>query len=41
LRAGAKRVIITAPSKDCPMFVCGVNLDKFKEEEKIVGLDLI
>jgi len=37
LRAGAKRVIITAPSKDCPMFVCGVNLHKFKEEEKIVS----
>ncbi|KAJ3121774.1 Glyceraldehyde-3-phosphate dehydrogenase 2 [Nowakowskiella sp. JEL0407] len=27
--AGAKKVIITAPSADAPMFVCGVNLDKY------------
>ena len=28
--AGAKRVVMSAPSKDdTPMFVCGVNLDKY------------
>ncbi|RUS73569.1 hypothetical protein EGW08_018660, partial [Elysia chlorotica] len=26
---GAKKVIISAPSQDAPMFVCGVNLDKY------------
>ncbi|GAU98035.1 hypothetical protein RvY_09238 [Ramazzottius varieornatus] len=29
LTAGAKRVIISAPSADAPMFVCGVNEDKY------------
>ena len=30
LKAGAKKVIMSAPSKDdTPMFVCGVNLDKY------------
>ena len=30
LQAGAKRVVMSAPSKDdTPMFVCGVNLDKY------------
>jgi len=32
LKAGAKRVIITAPSKDAPMFVMGVNEDHYKGE---------
>ncbi len=31
--AGAKRVVMSAPSKDdTPMFVCGVNLDEYKGE---------
>lgn len=29
LEGGAKKVIITAPSADAPMFVCGVNLDAY------------
>lgn len=29
LQGGAKKVIISAPSADAPMFVCGVNLEKY------------
>ncbi|MBN1116882.1 MAG: type I glyceraldehyde-3-phosphate dehydrogenase, partial [Bacteroidales bacterium] len=30
IKAGAKKVVMSAPSKDdTPMFVCGVNLDKY------------
>lgn len=29
MEGGAKKVIISAPSADAPMFVCGVNLDKY------------
>jgi glyceraldehyde 3-phosphate dehydrogenase len=32
IKAGAKRVVISAPSKDAPMFVMGVNQDKYKGE---------
>jgi len=32
LKAGAKRVIITAPSRDAPMFVMGVNEDTYQGE---------
>ena len=36
LQAGAKRVVMSAPSKDdTPMFVCGVNLDEY------VGQDIV
>lgn len=34
---GAKKVVITAPSKDAPMFVCGVNLDKYDKKMKVVS----
>lgn len=36
-KGGAKKVVITAPSKDAPMFVCGVNLDKYDKKMKIVS----
>lgn len=35
--AGAKRVVITAPSADAPMFVCGVNDDKYKPDMKVIS----
>jgi len=37
LKGGAKKVIISAPSKDAPMFVCGVNLDSYKPEYKVIS----
>ena len=34
IQAGAKRVVMSAPSKDdTPMFVCGVNLNEYKGQE--------
>lgn len=36
-KGGAKKVVITAPSKDAPMFVCGVNLDSYDPKMKIVS----
>lgn len=29
IEAGAKKVVITAPGKNCPTYVCGVNEDKY------------
>ena len=34
---GAKKVVITAPSSDAPMFVCGVNLDKYTKDMNVVS----
>ena len=37
LKAGAKKVIISAPSADAPMFVMGVNEKTYKPDMKIVS----
>ena len=38
LKAGAKKVVMSAPSKDAtPMFVCGVNLDKYTSDMNFVS----
>ena len=38
IEAGAKHVVMSAPSKDdTPMFVCGVNLDAYTPDIKIVS----
>lgn len=38
-KGGAKKVIISAPAKDkeTPTFVCGVNLDKYTKDMKVVS----
>jgi len=38
IKAGAKKVVMSAPSKDdTPMFVCGVNLDKYTPDMTYVS----
>jgi glyceraldehyde 3-phosphate dehydrogenase len=37
LSAGAKKVVISAPSKDAPMFVMGVNHDKYTTDMNVVS----
>jgi glyceraldehyde 3-phosphate dehydrogenase len=37
IEAGAKKVVISAPSKDAPMFVMGVNHHEVKASDKIVS----
>ncbi len=36
-QGGAKKVVITAPSADAPMFVMGVNHDKYTKDMKVVS----
>lgn len=36
-QGGAKKVVISAPSKDAPMFVVGVNEHEYKPELDIVS----
>merc|ERR1711872_659229 len=36
-QGGAKKVIISAPSADAPMFVCGVNLEKYSNDMNVVS----
>ena len=37
LAAGARKVIISAPSADAPMFVMGVNQDSYKPEMNVIS----
>lgn len=37
LKGGAKKVIISAPSADAPMFVCGVNEKNYKSDQNVVS----
>jgi glyceraldehyde 3-phosphate dehydrogenase len=37
IQAGAKKVIITAPSADAPMFVMGVNEEKYTGKESVIS----
>uniref|UniRef100_A0A6P7H311 Glyceraldehyde-3-phosphate dehydrogenase-like n=1 Tax=Diabrotica virgifera virgifera TaxID=50390 RepID=A0A6P7H311_DIAVI len=38
IEAGATKVIISAPFEDAPMYIVGMNLDKFNHEDKIVSM---
>jgi len=37
IQAGAKKVIITAPSADAPMYVMGVNEDKYTGKDSVIS----
>jgi glyceraldehyde 3-phosphate dehydrogenase len=37
LKGGAKKVIISAPSADAPMYVCGVNLDSYNSSHTVIS----
>jgi len=36
-KGGAKKVVISAPSKDAPMYVMGVNQDKYTREQNVIS----
>lgn len=36
-QGGAKKIIITSPSKDAPMFVVGINEKEYKPELNIIS----
>merc|ERR1711908_98533 len=36
-KGGAKKVVVSAPSPDAPMFVCGVNLEKYDPSMNVVS----
>jgi len=37
LAGGAKKVVISAPSADAPMYVCGVNLESYDPSHKVIS----
>lgn len=37
MKGGAKKVIISAPSADAPMYVVGVNLDSYDSSHKVIS----
>lgn len=37
LKAGARKVVISAPSNDAPMYVVGVNQNKYTKDQNIVS----
>nr|NVI74018.1 glyceraldehyde 3 phosphate dehydrogenase 1 [Cucujiformia] len=37
VEAGAQKVIISAPSADAPMYVCGVNLDEYDPSAPVIS----
>ncbi len=37
LQGGAKKVVISAPSADAPMYVCGVNLDSYDPKDTVIS----
>ncbi|KAF5314478.1 hypothetical protein D9619_011765 [Psilocybe cf. subviscida] len=37
LKGGAKKVIISAPSADAPMYVCGVNLETYDPKSTVIS----
>ena len=36
-KGGAKKVVISAPSKDAPMFVMGVNHNEYKKDQNVIS----